>query len=747
MSEKRTVGLLGAAQLGIGAIVGGGILALGGVAFEVSGPSAILAFSLNGVIALLTALSFAEIATAFPESGGLYTFAKRIHSVRAAFASGWILWLAYIVAGVLYALGFATYAVNGIDHLLLSFGIEPPVWLHNHRAINILALVSVSGYLYALIRKSTGGGSWLIWGKVLLFGVLICAGFWFLFTGNNTQTTAESMTPFFAGGGLGLLQAMGYCFIALQGFELIASIAGEVKEPRKVIPKAMILALACGLIIYLPFLFITATVGVPEGSSISEFAKANPETVMALGVEQYMGIWGYRLVLIAALLAMLSALQANLRAASRIALAMANDGTLPGILSRSHKKNNTPAMALYASAVAMMAVLFMLPNLATAGAAASLIFLISFALTHATTYLMRKRLNPSTDSYKTPFFPLVPVVGGIACLGLAIFQFFAAPAGGGIAILWLGMGVILYLGLFANRAERKDAFSQAMDPNLVQMRGKSPLVLVPVSNPATAGILTDVGNALAPPNVGRVLLLTIIKPEEEDNSKQALTNGLKAIRIGLDESFDSAHKPEALLTTASDPWAEIARVAEEHRCESLLLGMSAFDALSANSRMVNLINKLSCDVIVVRTPTGWVSRRSTRIIVPIGGLISHDELRARFLGSLMRIQTREIIFVQVIPPDWSEKKEHLTRKKLEVFARDETNGVGSVKIIRSSHVVEAIAQELSDNDLVVLGLQRDGDQRLFGDVSLGIADKNPGMTVLISHSEEGLKIPFIPRRN
>jgi len=97
-------------MVGVGAIVGGGIFVLGGVAFEATGPSAVVAFALNGVIAVLTALSFAELASAFPESGGAYTYAKKVLTVRAAFGVGWVLWFAYIVAGVLYALGFAEFA-------------------------------------------------------------------------------------------------------------------------------------------------------------------------------------------------------------------------------------------------------------------------------------------------------------------------------------------------------------------------------------------------------------------------------------------------------------------------------------------------------------------------------------------------------------------------------------------------------------------------------------------------------------
>ncbi|MDA0838506.1 MAG: amino acid permease, partial [Planctomycetota bacterium] len=106
------MGLWGATGVGVGAIVGGGILALAGVAYAATGPGAIVAFALNGVIAVLTALSFAEMSAAFPESGGTYTFAKKVLNVRAAFTIGWIVWFASIVAAVLYSVGFATFAVE-----------------------------------------------------------------------------------------------------------------------------------------------------------------------------------------------------------------------------------------------------------------------------------------------------------------------------------------------------------------------------------------------------------------------------------------------------------------------------------------------------------------------------------------------------------------------------------------------------------------------------------------------------------
>ena len=96
-------------MIGIGAMIGAGIFVLTGIAAGVAGPASILAFALNGVVTLLTALSYAELASAYPESGGGYSYIKKAFPGPVGFASGWMLWFCYIIACSLYALGFGSY--------------------------------------------------------------------------------------------------------------------------------------------------------------------------------------------------------------------------------------------------------------------------------------------------------------------------------------------------------------------------------------------------------------------------------------------------------------------------------------------------------------------------------------------------------------------------------------------------------------------------------------------------------------
>lgn len=730
----RTVTLAGAVLVGVGAIVGGGILVLAGVALRATGPSAILAFALNGVVAVLTALSFSEMSASFPQSGGAYTFAKKVLTVRAAFAVGWVLWFAYIVAGVLYALGFAEYAVAAVADVWRMLGGEPPEWLRTRATMVAFALLASAAYAVSLIRKASGGGQWETIGKIVLFVFLIGAGAWAL--GFSAEgTIARGMTPFFENGASGLLSAMGFTFIAMQGFDLISAVGGEVKAPARTIPRAMLISIAIGIAVYLPLLFVVATVGVRGGEGIAAMSARSPATVMADAAREFAGPVGYWMVVAAAILSTLSALSANVYAASRVALSMAQDRTLPRVIAHQHATRRTPVMAIYASALALTGILLMLPDVAAAGAAASLIFLVTFALVHWMAYLARKRAA-TPGPFQAPLFPLVPLLGGGACAALALFQAVAVPAAGAIAVVWLGLGVMLYYALFASRAQAVDAFTEALDPQLAKLRGKSPLVLVPVANPASAAGLVALANAMAPPVVGRVVLLTVLrtkdtKPVGGEELPAALVDAQSVVREALTTSFAGGHAPETLITVADDPWAEMSRVADGRHCESMLLGV-AVDQPEGAARLEALLNDVECDVVVLHAKTRWSPANVGRVVVPVGGRGGHDALRARLLGSLGRASNKPVRFVRVVGQDVSEEERAELAKELRAFAAEETRGEPEAEVVASGDVVRALATSAGAGDVLILGLQRHKGRRLFGEVALRIARETEATVLMIS---------------
>lgn len=739
MESQRKIGLVGATGVGVGAIVGGGIFVLAGVAFASAGPGAIVAFALNGVIASLTALSFAEMSTSFPESGGAYTFAKKVLSVRAAFAVGWVLWFAYIVAAVLYALGFAEFFAAILLELAPSVGLGQPGVLLSRNTVLLFALVAVGAYTWQLTRSSGGGRDYATAGKLVVFIILVVGGLWAVATA-PAGTVIAGATPWMPGGAIGLLSAMGFTFIALQGFDLIAAIGGEIKTPRIVIPRAMFLSLGAALAIYIPLLFVTATVGHDPNVPIAAMATKHPETLMPDSVRIYLGTPGYWLVMVAAVLSTLSALAANLLAASRVALAMAGDRTLPAFLAQRSAKHNTPAIAVSASALTLVAILLMLPDLATAGAAASLIFLVTFSLVHVMAYLARTRGGGETDHFRTPWFPLVPAAGVLTCVALALFQAFEVPRAGEIIGLWLALGGLLYYAVFSSGAEAADAYFEGADPALAKLRGRSPLVLVPVSNPATAASMVRIAAALAPPKFGRVMLLSVLQRDaavEAAIDPNATMVG-KQISRGLAALFREGQEPETLITVADRPWPEITRVAREHGCASVLLGLPPLDERDDGGPLAadleRLLAEIGRDVVIVRSAQEFQLDNVQRIVVAMGDALEHDALRTRLLGSLFRTAAREVQFVRVLPEGTPPQDLRALETKLLALAREETpgnSGTATVKV--DDDVVRAVVEVADAADLLILGLSRHQGRRLIRETALRIATRTQAATILVSH--------------
>ena len=728
--DRPRLGLVGATGIGVGAIVGGGILALSGTAFALTGPGAVLAFALNGLIAILTALSFAELATAFPQSGGPYAFAKRVVSVGAAFGVGWIVWFASIVAAALYASGFAAFALEGLRSLFDIAAVDG-------RIQTVLAVAATVGCGALLARRAGGGGNAVNIGKVVVFGLLILGGLW---AWVDTPPETPRFSPMLPGGALGLLQAMGATFIALQGFDLIAAVAGEIDEPRRNLPRAMLASLGIALAVYLPLLVVIAAVGVNDGMSLQAEATARPDTIVAVAVERYLGRAGYWLVVVAGLLSMLSALVANLFAAARIAQAMGRDRALPPRLRAVHPVRGTPHVAIWATAAIGAVTLLGVSDVTAAGAASSLIFLIAFALAHLLCVVTRAR-KPDHPGFRVPLWPWLPLFGAAVCGGLALYQAYAVPSAGAVTGVWLLAGMAAYLLSFGRRARVFDAATESIDPDLLELRGRSPLVLVPVANPDNAATLARVAADVAPPRVGRILLFTVLRPpadlRDTDRSlEQSLDDAARTMRAALGETLPVGLRCEGLTTVGSDAWAEICKAAHTHRCATVLMGLSDLESQAARKRIEQLANQVDSNLVLLRAPPGFRPRRVRRILVPIGGKGVHNALRARLIAGMHRDciggvdVTYLLVVAEATPLPVAEQFQRVHRE----LVRDEARLVPrEVQVVRSDDVIEAIAETADGFDLLVLGLaQTRQGERVIGRISGPIIARTRCPVMLVS---------------
>jgi basic amino acid/polyamine antiporter, APA family len=774
--QERTIGLMGAIGIGVGAMIGGGILALAGVAFSVTGPSAILAFALNGVIALITAMSFAEMASSNPQNGGIYTLSKRALTIQMAFGVGWVVWLASILAAVFYALGFGVFLTFALQQLPFSWAESV---FGGKASMLLTAIVATIYYSRKLSLSSRNDSRATNLAKLVVFAILIAAGLASL-PGKAIGDITGSFRPFFTGGASGLAAAMGYSFVAMQGFVLVAFAAGEIKNPGRTIPRALFTTIGIGMAVYIPLLFVVLVAGIPEGASLQALSEKYPETLIAVAAQNYLGAFGFWFVLAGGIFSMLSALQANLFAASRVANSMAADRTMLPEMSQIDSKSGTPKRAIQATGALAIALILILPDVASAAAASSLIFLLSFALAQLIMILMRIRsgeplfkssggplmtggmftkpvgmtaeskashdkMSAAADTdkdddghrFRVPFYPALPILGMIATLSLALFQSVVVPAAGFITLIWLLTGSLFFIFFFLKHAMVADVSAQALDPEIVRLRGNSPLVLLPITNPANVASKIFLANALAPPVVGRVLLLSIVKPSIKDKTWQPqLENMREVVYQALQSSFNAHLRPDTLITMSTDPWKEIERVARVHQCQSLLLGPGDFSDPKTAKRVEKLISQLKCDVVVLRQPhPGWDITSARRILIPVAGYDKHDLLRARIAASLWRNSRPEITFLQIVPTSTSREEHRKFRRVLERFADEIIPEKTRCQVILNDDVLGALVRCTSEHDLVLMGLGRiKPEDKAFGPVPLAMIDKTDTALVLICHN-------------
>jgi amino acid transporter len=452
------LGLLDATMIGMGAMIGAGIFVLTGLAAEIAGPAAILVFALNGVVTAFTGLSYAELAAAIPKSGGGYAFVREVFADLPSYLMGWMLWFAYMIAGTLYALGFAP---NFLE-LLHVYGFVPPPDQVGAVAFPLvpvevpaqvgLAFVAVLLLVSVNAVSTAASGSLETVFTVVKVGILVLfvafgiaspmfapgAEFQPLFTGDRT--------PF------AILPAMGLTFIAFEGYDLITTVTEEVENPRENIPKAIFISLAATVVVYL------AVVTVAIGTLGADGLAAAGEAGIARAATEFMPTFpvvgnGGAIIVFGAVFSTLTALNAVVIASSRVAFSMGREGQLLPSIGRIHHRFGTPFVAILASSVVML-VAVVLPT-ASAGNMSSLFFLLSFVVVNGAVIKLRRERPNMTRPYRVPYYPIPPILGIVLNLVLTVVLVEYLVRTDPLALVltagWIGLGVVAYYGVVRER--------------------------------------------------------------------------------------------------------------------------------------------------------------------------------------------------------------------------------------------------------------------------------------------------------
>jgi APA family basic amino acid/polyamine antiporter len=417
---KRTLGLLDATAIGVGAIIGAGIFVVLGLAIGYAGSSIIVSIIIAGVVASLTAFSFAELGSAIPKEGGAYAYAFEMISPSVGFVVGCLWLFAQIVAGAAISLGFASYLVKFF-----------PVF--SVKTVAVIAALTLTGLNLLGIKQSTAVNNVLVIIKIAILCLFIGFGVFYIHPQNLSQFSPNGVS--------GILQGAGFIFFAYLGFGRISTLGEEVRSPEKILPLSILIALAVSVFLYVLTAFVST--GLLDYRLLAQSDSLIADAAGATGSFALVAA-----VTFGALIATVSVLLTNLIGLSRVAFAMARNGQLPKSVAKVSSRLGTP----YVSILAMGAVLTVLAYALDLRQAAAI---TSFSLlsVHLTVNLSAMRLRrriPETQRFRMRFYPLIPLLGLLSC----IILMFSLPQQSWIsAAIVVAISAVFYL-LRAKRDRR-----------------------------------------------------------------------------------------------------------------------------------------------------------------------------------------------------------------------------------------------------------------------------------------------------
>jgi len=413
---RRSLGLADAVGIGFGAIVGAGIFVVTGIAAGVAGPALLLALPLAGAAAAANALSSAELAAAYPQAGGTYEYGRRVLHPWAGFAAGWMFLASKTAAAGAVGIGIAAYLER------VAPGLPG-------RAVALAAIVLFTAVNALGVRKTS---------VVNLAIVAVSTATLAAFAGAGAlRFDAANLRPFAPAGAGGVLRAAALLFFAYTGYARIATLGEEVREPRRTIPRAILITVSSVSVLYLAVAL--AAVGAGGTAAMARGDAPLAEVARGMGMPAL-----ERAVSAGAVCAMLGVLLSQLLGLSRMVFAMARGGDLPGGLAAVDAGSGAPRRAvLLVGAAAALAAAF--GTLRAIAPAASFAILLYYAVANLAALRMPRAAKLYPDA--------VPAAGLAACLLLAASLPWRTAAAG-VAVLAAGFALRAAVRALAGDARR-----------------------------------------------------------------------------------------------------------------------------------------------------------------------------------------------------------------------------------------------------------------------------------------------------
>jgi amino acid transporter len=733
----RELGLGAAMSIGIGTMICAGIFVLPGIAAAKAGPIVILAFALCGFVAVLIALCMSELSTGMPLAGGGYLFIVRAFGPMMGTVMGGCLWISLIFASAFYMVGFGYYVADvvGISHVVL--------------ALTMTGMLTGLNYIGA---KETGRTQ-----NVIVAALLIILGAFFLRAVFSIDM--DNLKPIIPPeiGLSGFFVITPVLFVTFMGFAEIAAVSEEIKNPHRNLPIAVVGSVIIVTVVYCAVEF--CVVGIRPYNDPSMLS----ETVLIEMAQLLMGRAGYSLLLLGGIFATVSSANASIMAASRISFAMGRDGLMPDWFNQIHRRFRTPYRSILVTGGLTMILLVILGThlelIAEVGAFLSLLLYAFISL--ACMVMRHAEQDWYQPSFKTPAYPLVPILGLLGCL--FVMGITSRPTILiGLAII--SASLIWYVLFLRDKTQLVGASNVLWQQKIIEplvdkvedykahRRNEFPVILLPLANPETERSLLTVGTALAKARRARLHLAHVVSVPAQTplevgrlDFEQRRKEQKTILDIASKRAVKKGVRTRANTLVAHNVPSAILSIAELEQSDMVLLGWTGEVRSSPNrgTNVVSMIKAVNSDVLVLKD-NGLDGVR--RILVPIGQG-PHSMLGLRVANFLATHWGATITAMTIqVGKGYSAAKTEFDLKSLQYFQDlgkefvsdllKKEDITAEISIVISTDVSDAIIKASHDYDLIIIGASNEWRlrQRLFGSLPDKVAN-NASASVLMVRSK------------
>ena len=694
---SRELSLFQITMMGLGMMIGAGVFLGVGNSIAIAGPGGpLLTFALNGVIALFTAMSYAELSSAIPRAGGAYNFARVGFGGGTSFVAGWIEWFASSVAGAMYAVAFSIYTLRFVS----------PQLSDNPLAVRLVALGVAAFFIYINYRgvSETGKvGAFMTLGQTVF---LIFIGGVGIFVAMRQPERLANFTPFLPKGWGKLFVTMGFTYVAFEGYEVIAQAGDETIDPRRNVPKAMLYSVCIVTVTYVVVAF-AAMVAVKPGSVPGptwEWIGQFREKGFGEAIARLMP-YGNLLLTLAVIFASTSALNATIYSATRASYALGRDRMLPAFFANISKRRKTPWVALLFTAGIVTVVATLLPTRDVASSA-SMMFLFLFLLVNVCVIKIRLNMGDELEyGFLMPFFPLFPLLAILFQGILVVHLFEISPIAWVVGPAWVVCGVGIYLFYSRTRALPAESEIHVLEEEKAP-EADGYRIMVSVANPRNAIEMVRTTYRICDVKKARVELLHMVPVPDtvplSDAQKYMLEGkeGIVEAMLYLAPLFPISSHIRYCRNIARG----IVSAVRDKRIDMLIMGWhggKGAKVFTLGSTVDPVIERAPCNLVILKD---CGSRKFRRVLVPLAGG-PNGALALEIASVLAEKEDGEIVGFTVagkgVPFD-VDGFVSANRGRLHLPAERVHS-----KIAARADVAPAILEEAEAYDLVVLGCTRE----------------------------------------